>query len=211
MFLREVDGENFKILISGGAGMLAANEKMVNDLNVFPVPDGDTGTNMCFTMRGAVKGVNSTNGSLSDVSKAMAKGALLGARGNSGVILSQFLKGISVGFKDLEKATVQDVANAFTLGVEYAYKSVLKPTEGTILTVIREATAYAVGAVTEDETISDFFEAFLKRGNHKGFPLFKDVLFSLRINFFDDFCNVICIDMTNKVSADSVSQVNAVL
>ena len=90
LIMKEVDGEGLKLLLSGGAGMLATNEKKVNDLNVFPVPDGDTGTNMSFTIKGAVKGANGASGSVGDVAKAMAKGSLLGARGNSGVILSVF-------------------------------------------------------------------------------------------------------------------------
>ncbi|MBR2968442.1 MAG: DAK2 domain-containing protein [Clostridia bacterium] len=162
LIMKEVDGEGLKLLLSGGAGMLATNEKKVNDLNVFPVPDGDTGTNMSFTIKGAVKGANGASGSVGDVAKAMAKGSLLGARGNSGVILSQFLKGISVGLQGCETAGVEDFAKAFKLGVEYAYKAVLKPTEGTILTVMREATDAAVLKLREGETISEFFEDFIE-------------------------------------------------
>ena len=162
LIMKEVDGEGLKLLLSGGAGMLATNEKKVNDLNVFPVPDGDTGTNMSFTIKGAVKGANGASGSVGDVAKAMAKGSLLGARGNSGVILSQFLKGISVGLQGCETADVEDFAKAFKLGVEYAYKAVLKPTEGTILTVMREATDAAVFKLREGETISEFFEDFIE-------------------------------------------------
>ena len=145
-----------------GAANLTEHKKEVNDLNVFPVPDGDTGTNMEFTIKGAIKGAESAEGDLSDVAKSMAKGALMGARGNSGVILSQFLKGISVGFQDVRSAGARELAEAFRTGVQYAYKSVLKPTEGTILTVMREATDYAIGQLEESSTVESVLTDFLK-------------------------------------------------
>ncbi len=169
MVIREVDGAALTQMLYAGAAVLDGNLKKINDLNVFPVPDGDTGTNMEFTIKGALRGAQSASGSLSEVAKAMAKGALLGARGNSGVILSQFLKGISVGVDGLEKADTKQFAQAFKTGVEYAYKSVLHPTEGTILTVMREATEYATEkiAVHGELTVflSDFIEEALRSLN----------------------------------------------
>ena len=162
-----IDADLFRQMLRSGAAELTANKKTVNDLNVFPVPDGDTGTNMEFTMKGAVHGAECVEGNLGAVSKAMAKGALMGARGNSGVILSQFLKGVSIRFAELDKAGVKELAEAFVSGVEYAYKAVLKPTEGTILTVLREATAYAGLNIKNNPNvdIEEFFTLFLKEAN----------------------------------------------
>ena len=154
------------MLRCGGAN-LSANIQTVNELNVFPVPDGDTGTNMEFTMKGAIQGAEGSAGDISEAAKGMAKGALMGARGNSGVITSQFLKGIAVSFQDKTNAGAEDFAEAFKSGVEYAYKSVLKPTEGTILTVMREATAYAFSCLKESPELDTegFLTAFLKEAN----------------------------------------------
>lgn len=162
MIIKEVDSAALKKMLTAGAAVLDKNLTRINDLNVFPVPDGDTGTNMEFTMKGAVNGANGCAGNLSETAKAMAKGALLGARGNSGVILSQFLKGISVGLDGLEKADTAQFVNAFKSGVEYAYKSVLHPTEGTILTVMREATEFASSKIPEHGSLSEFIADFLK-------------------------------------------------
>jgi len=162
MHIKEVDGKTLRLFMVAGAGNLHAHEQEVNDLNVFPVPDGDTGTNMGFTVNGAVRGMTEDDEPLSAVAKAMAKGALLGARGNSGVILSQFIKGISVGLQGLQEADAIQLAKAFNVGVDYAYRSVLKPTEGTILTVMREASVYAAKHAHEDQTILEMLEDFLK-------------------------------------------------
>ena len=158
----EVDGKILKQMLAAGAGCLSVNKKVINELNVFPVPDGDTGTNMEFTMTGAIRGAeNAMTEKLADVAKGMAKGALLGARGNSGVILSQFIKGLSISLAEGETADVGRFARGFLTGVEYAYKAVLKPTEGTILTVIREASTYAVDK-TKTREIADFLDNFQK-------------------------------------------------
>lgn len=163
MAIKEVDSASLKTMLTAGAAVLDKNLTRINDLNVFPVPDGDTGTNMEFTIKGAVNGACGCNGNLSETAKAMAKGALLGARGNSGVILSQFLKGIAVGLEGLEKADTVQFANAFKKGVEYAYKSVLYPTEGTILTVMREATEFAASKIPEHGSLSAFIADFLEQ------------------------------------------------
>lgn len=173
IMINKIDGVALKQMISLGARNLQMSATTINDLNVFPVPDGDTGTNMCFTMDGAVKGVMRANGPIGEVAASMAKGALLGARGNSGVILSQFLKGLAVGFEGLEEASAAQVATAFQRGVEYAYKSVLKPTEGTILTVLRESTDYACKQDSQD--VQAFIEDFIKE-SHESLKRTPDLL-----------------------------------
>lgn len=117
------------------------NKKTVNMLNVFPVPDGDTGTNMFYTVSTAVKETEQvTSGDISDLAAAYSKGALKGARGNSGVILSQILKGIAGSAKDKTEITAKDFAQGMKVGTEIAYSAVTKPKEGTILTVFRVMT-----------------------------------------------------------------------
>ena len=158
----EIDGALFADMIHGGAQNLRANAKTVNDLNVFPIPDGDTGDNMCLTMEGgdaALQGVAS--GALSFIAEKFANGALLGARGNSGVILSQFFAGLATGLVDRERADATAMANAFGEGVRRAYNAVLTPTEGTILTVAREATDYAVARLRPETSLEAFFSDIL--------------------------------------------------
>ncbi len=155
---RYLDGEMMAHMVRGGAANLRSNAREVNDLNVFPVPDGDTGDNMSMTMEGgvaALEGVDTS--SLADVMEHIAQGMLLGARGNSGVILSQFFAGMYKGFSDCEKADAYIVGKALEEGVKQAYSSVITPTEGTILTVAREAVAYAVSRIDENTTISGLF------------------------------------------------------
>ncbi|MBQ3482677.1 MAG: DAK2 domain-containing protein [Clostridia bacterium] len=158
----EIDGSLFADMIRGGAQNLRANAQAVNDLNVFPIPDGDTGDNMCMTMEGgdaALRGVASDT--LSFIAEKFANGALLGARGNSGVILSQFFAGLATGLVDRERADATAMANAFGEGVRRAYNAVLTPTEGTILTVAREATDYAVARLRPDTSLEAFFSDIL--------------------------------------------------
>ena len=148
---RYLDGEMMANMVRGGAANLRSNAREVNDLNVFPVPDGDTGDNMSMTMEGgvaALEGVESTN--LADVMERISRGMLLGARGNSGVILSQFFAGMNKGFSSCEKADAAVVGKALEEGVRQAYSSVITPTEGTILTVAREAVEYAVSRIDEN-------------------------------------------------------------
>ena len=146
--------------IYAGAANLKKHVKEINDLNVFPIPDGDTGDNMLLTMIGGTNVLNDSFTSISQISAAISNGMLMGARGNSGVILSQFFDGISIGFKNVEEATVKDFENAFKKGVLKAYQSVSDPKEGTMLTVLREATDYA--SSLDNNSILDFFEAFIK-------------------------------------------------
>ncbi len=155
---RYLDGEMMANMVRGGAANLRSNAREVNDLNVFPVPDGDTGDNMSMTMEGgvaALEGVDSNN--LADVMEHISRGMLLGARGNSGVILSQFFAGMNKGFSACEKADAHVVGQALEEGVRQAYSSVITPTEGTILTVAREAVEYAVSRIDDDTTISGLF------------------------------------------------------
>ncbi len=166
METRELSGELYSTLINGGAANLRANAKIVNDLNVFPIPDGDTGENMSLTITGGVTAAeNAGSYSLSDISDTIANGMLLSARGNSGVILSQFFSGIAKGFTGSDKADVRTVGFAFRSGVRRAYEAVMKPTEGTMLTVAREATEYACNRITDESTMESFFADVLDEMN----------------------------------------------
>ena len=164
MVTKTLNGQAFKSLVVSGAKCLRDNIEEVNNLNVFPVPDGDTGTNMCHTIEGgisAVKGIDSEN--LSDICKPMSGGMLLGARGNSGVILSQIFRGICKGLQDKKEATALDLVRAYELGVKQAYGAVVTPVEGTILTVFREATEYAAEHIDFSSTINDFYHFHLQK------------------------------------------------
>ena len=138
MSYQTIDGVLLKEMVLAAAAILEANKDHLNELNVFPVPDGDTGTNMSLTMQSVVKELAAVSATdLASVSKAMSRGALKGARGNSGVILSQVLRGFSKHFETIETVTAADFVTALRLASETAYKAVMKPKEGTILTVIR--------------------------------------------------------------------------
>ena len=136
---KTINSTLFRKMIIAGAKVLETNKKFVDSLNVFPVPDGDTGTNMSLTFNSAIKEINNCpDGSFSAVSNALSKGALRGARGNSGVILSQILKGIATEVGKCEgELTTKIFAKALNEGATVAYKAVTVPKEGTILTVIR--------------------------------------------------------------------------
>ena len=159
MVLEKLNGEQFKKLFESGAKNLRLNFAEVNDLNVFPVPDGDTGTNMCHTIEGGIdniKGIDSKK--IGDVTKPLSSGVLLGARGNSGVILSQIIRGICKGLANKEEVTAFELANAYKLGIKQAYGAVVEPVEGTILTVFREASEYALKMIGKNSTINDFYQ-----------------------------------------------------
>ena len=157
--MRTLDGILFARMINSGAANLKAHAKEINDLNVFPIPDGDTGDNMLMTMMGGVHHDTSSCESLCEMADRVSSGMLLSARGNSGVILSQFFEGIKNGFTGLQTADTKEVGEAFRQGVKQAYSSVMTPTEGTILTVVREATEYACEQNTE--TPEEFLNAFI--------------------------------------------------
>lgn len=158
MAFKFLNGELFAKMFRGGVAFLRSKVKDVNELNVFPVPDGDTGDNMMLTMEGGEKALSGVESdSLDKVAKSLTDGMLLGARGNSGVILSQFFAGIANGFLDHETADVREIGNALLNGVKQAYSSVNTPTEGTILTVARESVEYAVANITDDSTVDSLF------------------------------------------------------
>ena len=159
MSLKQINGIVFKQMVINGANNLANRSKYVDQLNVFPVPDGDTGTNMSMTMTaGAKELVSLEEASIGKVAKVLSRGLLMGARGNSGVILSQLFRGFATGLEGKDEADIEDIAKALESGVKTAYKAVMKPIEGTILTVARES-AEAAGAKYETvETIVDLYD-----------------------------------------------------
>lgn len=135
---KSIDGLLLRDMIMAGAALLEKNREAVDALNVFPVPDGDTGTNMSLTLQSAIREINSSEFLRADeAANALSKGALKGARGNSGVITSQLFRGFAKALKGVEKITPVQFAEALTKGAEVAYKAVMKPKEGTILTVAR--------------------------------------------------------------------------
>ena len=157
-------GEMFEKFIIGGGNKLHANVEEINDLNVFPIPDGDTGDNMYRTLAGGIKEMIKTNDkSLKVKAKALSRGMLLNARGNSGVILSQIFAGIAKGLENLDKATIFEMGQAFEEGVKTAYHAVTTPVEGTILTVARESIEDTINHVKENTTLGEFSEMIIKR------------------------------------------------
>ena len=156
--MKTLDGFLFARMINSGAANLKAHAQEINDLNVFPIPDGDTGDNMLLTIMGGVSH-DSASEALDVVAEHISNGMLLSARGNSGVILSQFIEGIKNGFAGLHTADTMEIGEAFRQGVKQAYGSVMTPTEGTILTVLREATEYA--CMQDTNTPEEFLEAFI--------------------------------------------------
>lgn len=164
MILTKLNGEQFKELVINGAKNLRLNIEEVDSLNVFPVPDGDTGTNMSRTIEGGINAVaKKDEKNLGLLGKDLSKGMLMGARGNSGVILSQIFRGICRGFEGKEEVDAVGLAEAYKVGIKQAYGAVVTPVEGTILTVFREATEAAAKAVTKKSTINEFYEAHLKQ------------------------------------------------
>lgn len=157
--VKVLDVTALKNMLIGGAGELKKNVAVVNELNVFPVPDGDTGKNMYNTVLSGVKEISSFDGSSASLLlKRFYNGAMLGARGNSGVILSEFIKGFA-NATESEKLTAKDIKTALQGGVKCAYNAVDNPVEGTILTVIKSATDYVCSHVADDAYIEDLFTA----------------------------------------------------
>ena len=154
-----LDGPLFAKMAQGGAAQLRSNADEVNKLNVFPVPDGDTGDNMRMTIESGIAALESleSHDNLAEVLNTLSHGMLLGARGNSGVILSQLFAGMAKGLANCEKADAATIGQAMLIGVKQAYNSVMTPTEGTILTVAREATEYTVAKITPETTIRSMF------------------------------------------------------
>ena len=160
MSFEKIDGTLYSQLILAGTANLQVHEEEVNNLNVFPIPDGDTGTNMLLTMSGGKSAVKNEEKNLSEQARLISSGMLLGARGNSGVILSQFFDGISSGFADLKEADIIQVQNAFLEGVKHAYQAVMTPVEGTILTVVKDASDFANNQ--PNSNLLDYIENFIK-------------------------------------------------
>lgn len=156
----KLDGICFKNMVHSAVRNLNKNVKTVNRLNVFPVPDGDTGTNMVTTIHNGLKAVGESIVDLSSVSKKFARSVVFEARGNSGVIVSQFLKGMSEKFYDVEVADGALFIEALEKGVEYAYSSVATPVEGTMLTVIKEATQAVKAEFTGEQGIKEIIDSF---------------------------------------------------
>ena len=160
--ITQIDGQLFEKMLVFGALNLQANAQEINNLNVFPVPDGDTGDNMYATLAGGVESLKKQgSGTIELKAKALADGMLLNARGNSGVILSQLFYGVAQGLLGLNASTVLQFGEALKKGVEFAYKAVVKPVEGTILTVAREATQKACEKIDENVSVQDFFCQYL--------------------------------------------------
>ena len=153
---KTINGVTFARMLRGGAQNLRANRNVVNALNVFPVPDGDTGDNMCLTLEAGASRISTTEEDIEGVAKQAAKGMMLGARGNSGVILSRIFAGISNGFQGHVTAGIREVADALAQGVSEAYAAVSNPVEGTMLTVYRDAVEYARSKINEDSTLEGF-------------------------------------------------------
>ena len=161
-----IDGKKFRDMFVSGANNLQNNKDLVDKLNVFPVPDGDTGTNMSLTISYAIKELAKVqNDNVTDIGKALSKGSLMGARGNSGVILSQIIRGIAKSVEGKENLNVVDLANAFKNGSDTAYKAVIKPIEGTILTVVRESGEYAEKIAQEDMDMIEILELVVEKAN----------------------------------------------
>ena len=160
-----IDALALKKAFIAGANNLDNKKDYINELNVFPVPDGDTGTNMSMTIMSAKREVESCKETMSDIAKAMSTGSLRGARGNSGVILSQLLRGFSKKIWDKTEIGVIEIADAFQKAVETAYKAVMKPKEGTILTVARGIATKARECAGTDITLEEFCETIIKHGD----------------------------------------------
>ena len=160
--MNTIDAKLLARMFLAGAKNLDIKKEWINELNVFPVPDGDTGTNMTLTIMSAVKEVNALSEvTMETLAKAISSGSLRGARGNSGVILSQLLRGFTKGIRDQKELDAVALARAIDKGVETAYKAVMKPKEGTILTVARGVADKALELADEAEDLQPFFEDIL--------------------------------------------------
>lgn len=163
MNVTEISASQFREMVQAGASRLHANAEYVNSLNVFPVPDGDTGTNMNLSMTSGAKAVaDSRSEKVGELATVLSKGLLMGARGNSGVILSQLFRGFSKQIPEVTSLNAKDLAAAFTHGVETAYKAVMKPVEGTILTVSREAARSGERKAKESDDCIEVMTAVVK-------------------------------------------------
>ena len=162
--MKIIDGQIFKRMVIAGANVLHNNHPEIDALNVFPVPDGDTGTNMSLTFSAGAKEISEmTSTDIYEIAKKLSKGLLMGARGNSGVILSQIFRGISMGVEGKKQVNAVEFAAALQNGAKVAYKAVMRPVEGTILTVIREASEAVVKYAKDGMEIEDIFSYFVSQ------------------------------------------------
>jgi len=165
MSVVQIDVALFRRMVINGAINLKNHHAEVDGLNVFPVPDGDTGTNMSMTVTSGIREIeNCESSSIIDNAKVLSRGALMGARGNSGVILSQFFRGIYVGLKDIQHnyLDVKDFMNCLSSGCKVAYKAVMEPVEGTVLTVVRVSAEETEAHLDEFKTIDDILDFYYK-------------------------------------------------
>ncbi len=165
MAMETINAKTLSKMFLGGARNIEAKKEYINELNVFPVPDGDTGTNMTLTIMAAAREVSGLESvTMKTLAKAISSGSLRGARGNSGVILSQLFRGFTNGIKEYEELNDAIVAGAFQKAVETAYKAVMKPKEGTILTVARGVADKAGELVGTTDDLADFFRQVIEHG-----------------------------------------------
>ncbi len=160
-----LDGAAIRTLLLGGVQGLRAHMEEINDLNVFPVPDGDTGVNMTKTLEGGLARLSDED-TLGGHLANFSRGCVLGARGNSGVILSQYIAGVAAAVADCESMDAAEFAKALEAGVARAYHAVANPVEGTILTVFRESSEYTAKNVTEDTTFEQLFEILIEQAQY---------------------------------------------
>ena len=163
MSRKTIDGRCYAKMLFGGAAFLAAHAQELNDMNVFPVSDGDTGTNMLKTIEGGLAGIDNGLTGIGELSELFSKKILLSARGNSGVILSQIFAGINEGLCNYEDVNAYTLAKAYKKGIAKSYGAVQNPAEGTILTVFRESTEYALEKINEQSTVEDFFRMHIEQ------------------------------------------------
>lgn len=164
--MKQIDAALLQKMLIGGAKRLEANKEYINELNVFPVPDGDTGTNMTMTALAAAKEVgNAAEVTVKEVTRGLSSGSLRGARGNSGVILSQLFRGFYKGVKDQDVLTTETAAAGFKNAVDTAYKAVMKPKEGTILTVAKVTAEKAVHCAKDIDDFEEFAQVVIKEAN----------------------------------------------
>ena len=202
MAVTEITNLEFGKMVQAAASKLSKNAEFINSLNVFPVPDGDTGTNMTSSMASGAKYERNANSTkVGDLAGALAKGLLMGARGNSGVILSQIFRGFAKGAEGKAVLDAHDFAEAYANGAKVAYKAVMKPTEGTILTVIRESSEKIVEYTQPGMEIEDVFSYFVKFST-SNFHVQKKPL-QRRSLFLHK--HIPCSDITDAVFKDSFS------
>lgn len=176
MAIKEVNSNQFRDMVRVAAHRMSKNAEFVNSLNVFPVPDGDTGTNMTLTIESGARSVaEDTSDSVGDLTKSLFKGMLMGARGNSGVISSQLFRGFYKATQGMKSLNALEFANAFSTGVATAYKAVMKPVEGTILTVARGAAQAGSNKVNETDDVAEVMKAIVD-GAKKALKTTPDLL-----------------------------------